>query len=429
MPGSRRGLLVILDGLGDRPIPALGDRTPLEAASTPNLDRLVAQGRCGLVDPGMADMPVSTHSGAGMLLGIDPDDIRRLARGPVEAAGIGLAMADGDVVMRCNFATLERRDGALWVLDRRAGRVSSETHALASALQDLDLGDGIRGTVYPATQHRAVLCLSGSELSSAISNTDPGERAALPAPVQSSRPMHGEDAAARRTAEALNRFSARAYERLEEHPLNAARRAHGKPPASGIICREAGTAMAIPSLIGRIGLSAALVAGECTMLGMARLLGHEVITDPRFSSLPDTDLVAKVDAVRNALASHDLVVLHIKGTDTCAHDQNPEGKRRFLEKIDGAIAPLLAKDLAKDLIIAVTGDHCTDSNSGVHIDDPVPSLLYVGDGEADACEAFGESQCAHGGLGQISGSTFLMSLLDAMGCRHTRSHGQSVSAG
>jgi len=359
-----------------------------------------------------------------MLLGIDPDDIRRLARGPVEAAGIGLATADDDVIMRCNFATVERRDGALWVLDRRAGRVASVTSELASELRDLDVGDDVRATLYPATQHRAVLCLSGPGLSGAISNTDPGERARLPAAVLSSEPLSRDDPAAERTAEALNRFGAQVFERLEGHPLNEARRARGKPPASGIICREAGMATSIPSLVGRIGLSAALVAGECTMLGLGRLLGHDVITDPRFSSLPDTDLDAKVEAVRTALANHDLVVLHIKGTDTCAHDRNAEGKRRFLEEIDEALAPLLGEDLA----IAVTGDHCTDSNSGVHIYDPVPSLLYVSDGGADTSETFGESQCAHGGLGQISGSTFLVSLLDAMGCRDTRSRDQSVPA-
>jgi 2,3-bisphosphoglycerate-independent phosphoglycerate mutase len=424
METPRRAVLIILDGLGDRPILSLGGMTPLEAASTPNLDSLVAGGRCGLVDPGIADRPVSTHSGAGTLLGIDHDDIRRLARGPVEAAGIGLPMAEGDVAMRCNFATVERRDGALWVLDRRAGRVASETGELASELRELDVGDDVSATLYPATQHRAVLCLSGPGLSGAISNTDPGERARLPAAMLSSEPSARGDPAAEKTAAALNRFSARAFERLESHALNEARRARGKPPASGIICREAGMATSIPSLIGRIGLSAALVAGECTMLGLGRLLGYEVITDPRFSSLPDTDLDAKVEAVRAALASHDLVVLHIKGTDTCAHDQNPEGKRQFLEAIDEALAPLLGEDLA----IAVTGDHGTDSNSGVHIYDPVPSLLYVAGGDADASETFGESQCAHGGLGQLSGSTFLASLLDAIGYRQSRSHEQPASA-
>ena len=92
----------------------------------------------------------------------------------LEAAGIGLDLADGDVAVRCNFATLERRAGGLWVLDRRAGRVAEETVELASTLRDVELGDDIRASLHPATQHRAVLCMRGPRLSGAISDTDPG---------------------------------------------------------------------------------------------------------------------------------------------------------------------------------------------------------------------------------------------------------------
>jgi 2,3-bisphosphoglycerate-independent phosphoglycerate mutase len=155
---------------------------------------------------------------------------------------------------------------------------------------------------------------------------------------------------------------------------------------------------------------------------MAKLLNHNVFTDPRFTSRADTDLGAKLEVVRTALANHDLVVLHIKGTDICSHDCNPEGKRRFLERIDGAIAPLLEEDL----VIAVTGDHGTDSNTGVHIEDPVPSLLYAHGGERDGCASFGESQARAGGLGRIPGTAFLSKLLQAMGCVPVRGSGEPV---
>jgi 2,3-bisphosphoglycerate-independent phosphoglycerate mutase len=164
-------------------------------------------------------------------------------------------------------------------------------------------------------------------------------------------------------------------------------------------------------MLQRCGVGTAMVAGECTVIGLARLLGHEVFTDSRFTSQTDTDLGAKVEAVGAALASHDLAVLHIKGTDICGHDRDPQGKLDFLERIDSAIAPLVGADL----VIAVTGDHGTDSNTGVHIDDPVPSLLCGDGAAADACATFGESPCSHGGLGRISGATFLTSMLHAMG--------------
>ena len=107
MKVRHKGLVVILDGLGDRRIPALGEMTPLEAARTPQLDRLAAGGVCGLVDPLIPGMPVATHTGTGVLLGLTPRDAYLFCRGPVEAAGVGLIMQPGDVAIRCNFATLE----------------------------------------------------------------------------------------------------------------------------------------------------------------------------------------------------------------------------------------------------------------------------------------------------------------------------------
>lgn len=422
MPSRRRGVLIILDGLGDRPVATLGGRTPLEAASTPNLDRWAARGRCGLVDPGIAGLPASTHSGVGTLLGIDPDDVRGLARGPVEAAGIGLALNDGDVAMRCNFATLERRDGVLHVMDRRAGRIDSDTDELASQLQDVDLGDGISACLYPATQHRAVLRLSGPHLSGAIGDTDPGERTPLPAPVRVSQALQHDDEAAARTAEALNRFVEAAFERLDPHRVNQARRAADKVPANGVISRQAGRTMNVSSLLQRSSVRTAMVAGECTLIGMAKLLGHTIFTDARFTSHIDTDLDAKVAAVRSALVNHDLAVLHVKATDICAHDRDAEAKRRLLERIDAALAPLIDEDL----VIAVTGDHGTDSNTGVHIVDPVPTLLFTGDNEADACQTFGETQSTQGGLGRISGAAFLALLLTAMGYPRIRVRGEAA---
>ena len=114
-----KGLLIILDGLGDRSCPALQGLTPLEAAATPNLDRLAGNGITGLVDPLCPGAPVGTHTGTGVLMGLVPADAASLARGPVEAAGIGLEVNPGDVLLRCNFATLGEDGAGLRIRDRR----------------------------------------------------------------------------------------------------------------------------------------------------------------------------------------------------------------------------------------------------------------------------------------------------------------------
>lgn len=410
---NRKGLTVILDGLGDRSCAALGGVTPLEAAHTPHLDRLVQGGTCGLVDPLYPGMPVGTQTGTGVQMGLAVRDAYHLPRGPVEAAGVGMLIQPGDVALRCNFATLRADGEGFEILDRRAGRIREGTETLAAVLQNIPLGHGIAATLQPATQHRAVLRLSGPGLSAAITDTDPG---AAPCPVRvlTSYPHKPDDAAGAETADALNRFIHEAHQRLREHALNREREARGALPANGIITRGAGKIRKIHNLLHHQGLSAAVVAGERTVLGLARLFNYTVITDPAFTSLPDTDLAAKVAAARSALDNHDLVFLHIKGTDICSHDRNPEGKKAFLERIDAALAPLLLDDL----VIAVTGDHSTDSNTGRHCGDPVPSILHSPSARRDPCRGFGESECMRGGLGRISATSFLISQLDYMGCLH-----------
>ena len=120
-PSVYKGLMIILDGLGDRPNPALNNRTPLQAAYTPVMDALVAAGSCGLVDPLRAGFPVDTHTGCAALMGVTRRDQLSMARGPIEAAGVGVEMMPGDILLRANFATLQ--DDGCTIIDRRAGRI------------------------------------------------------------------------------------------------------------------------------------------------------------------------------------------------------------------------------------------------------------------------------------------------------------------
>lgn len=404
-----KGLLIIIDGLGDRSSPVFHGQTPLEAAHTPNLDGLADGGVTGLVDPLYPGIPVGTHTGTGILMGLAPADAIRLARGPVEAAGIGLEVQPGDVLLRCNFATLADEEGSLQIRDRRAGRIQEGTDELAGVLRDLSLGDGITGDLYPTTQHRAVLALRGGGLSAGVTDTDPGSGRRARG-VLTALAIDANDAASQRTASALNRFVREAHRRLKGHPLNAEREARGLLPANGILTRSAGGAEAPRNLVTSLGLDASVITGERTVEGLGRLFGFRVVTDPAFSALPHTDLAGKLAAALTELETRDLVFLHIKGPDICAHDRDPLCKKACLERIDQALAAL-PRD---DLVVGVTGDHSTDSNRGRHCGDPVPSLLTSPDGRRDAVTVFGERDCVDGGLGRITGTAFVLSLLDAM---------------
>jgi len=406
----RKGLVIILDGLGDLPSEALGKRTPLEAASTPVMDTLASRGRCAMVDPLAPGVRVGTHVGAGVVMGLDPEGAQGLGRGPVEAAGVDMPLQPGDVAFRCNLATLREEGGQLYVVDRRAGRINEGGDALCSLFEGEPLGEGVIATLRPATQHRVVLRLSGEGLSADVSNSDPGDAAPLPAPVSPCHATQPGSPAALKTSRAVERVLRMAFDRFADHPVNRARVARGEAPATGIITRGAGQIVPLRNVIRRRGLSAAVVSAECTVLGLGRLFDFELVTEPGFTAGIDTDLDAKVSAACAALARHPLVFLHIKGTDVCAHDREPGLKRDFLERIDAALTPLL--DL--DAVIAITADHSTDSNTGSHTSDPVPSVLCGTAVAADACERYSETDCRSGGLGRLRSSEFLTHVLDAM---------------
>jgi 2,3-bisphosphoglycerate-independent phosphoglycerate mutase len=401
-------VLLIIDGLGDLPIPGLDGKTPLEAASTPVLDRLAAGGLYGLVDPIIPGEIPNTHSGAGMLLGLLPEQAGRLKRGPVEASGAGRVLLAGEIAVRANFATLEIRNDALWVTDRRAGRISSGTDELAALLTDVDLGDDVHANLVTTDQHRGVLVLSGPGLNASVSNTDPGD-GAMPAALKLCEPMSPE---AELTAGKINRFVDEAYRRLVDHPINIARISEGKPPANGLITRGAGARFSLDNILHAHGISAAVVSGCNTVRGLGRIFGFDTVSDPRFTAALDTDLEAKVAAVQSALRDHEMVYLHVKAPDICSHDLNPRAKRDFLQRLDQALAPLTEAGA----IIAIAADHTTDSNSGFHTADPVPVLIsQPGSEQTSSPVKFGEAACKQGNMPRQLSNEFLLKLIRTMG--------------
>ncbi|MBT8068978.1 MAG: hypothetical protein KJO80_00955 [Gammaproteobacteria bacterium] len=401
-------VLLIIDGLGDLPNPELGGKTPLEAATTPVLDFMAGSGWCGLIDPiGPGKIP-NTHSGTGILMGLVPEQAGHLNRGPVEAAGAGRKLANGDVALRANFATMERHADGFLVTDRRAGRITSDTQELAGLLADVDLGDGVRASLVSTDQHRGVLILSGRGLSAAVSDTDPGN-SSMPARLNPCRAMEPE---AKLTSSKINRFIDEAFRLLARHPVNIARMEAGKLPANGVITRGAGLQFEVDNALHKLGVEAAMISGCNTVLGLGHFFGFDVITDPRFSADIETDLDAKIAAARSALDSHDMVFVHVKAPDICSHDRQPLAKRDFLQRLDLAMEPLLKSDV----IVAVGADHTTDSNSGFHTADPVPSLIWQpGTGSPDTALNFGEKACRNGIMGRQLSSEFLARILRLMG--------------
>lgn len=401
-------IMLAVDGLPDRPIRALGGRTPLAAATTPVFDRLAREGVSGLADPVAPGEVPDTASGSLALFGQSP---RAMRRGPVEALGAGFELGPGEVAVRGNFATL---DGAGIVVDRRAGRIRDGAAELAAALNGMVVEDEdgpATVLVRQTTEHRLAIVLRGEDLSPAVRGSDPGEGAGAGPPLRPVALEHG-DAAAERTARVLQAFESEAASILAAHPVNRARIERDQPAANAVLTRGAGRIhLLLPLERDGRRLSVGCVCGDGTIRGLARWLGAEVVSTPEMTANLDTSLDAKMRAAEDLLRQHDLVFVHVKGADIAAHDGRPDLKKEFIENLDQALGGLLER-FDRPLRVAIASDHATFSDAGQHGSDPVPVLMW-GEGIApDTVLQFDESSASAGGMKRFPLQVLMRRLLD-----------------
>ena len=420
--------LIVLDGLGDRPNPETGGKSPVEAAATPQLDSLVRRGQMGqvvVVGPGIAP---ESDAGVFALLGYDPVHDSP-GRGVLEAIGVDVPLEAGDVALRLNFAT---SDGAGAILDSRVGRSlsTSEAQELARSLTAADLlaGEGIHAEVRATVGHRGVLWLhptAGSTLSPNVSNADPfyekvggmGQARQPAEPRVLTVAALDASPEAVRTAEALNRFLSAAGPVLAGHRVNARRALAGRKIANALLVRNAGALpeKPLPSFEERYGLRGASLTEMPVERGIAKVLG---LADRYVGPMgPDRDAGYRDRArvARELLASYPFVYVHLKGPDEPGHDGNALLKKEIVEAIDRSFfAPFLEGLDLTQYRVGVTADHATPAILHAHSDDPVP-LLVVGAGiapdPATGASKFCESTAARGSLGTRRGAEALSILL------------------
>ena len=408
-PESPPTVLLIIDGLADRPVRELGNRTPLQAAKTPVFDRLAAEGRCGLADPISPGVVPDTAAGSLALFGQSP---LALKRGPVEALGAGLNLLAGDVALRGNFATI---DGSGHVVDRRAGRIRDHAEELANAIDRVslpqDVSSQVEVRVKVGTEHRLAVVLRGDGLSADIHGSDPGE-GTLPSEALTPRPTDPNNERAAYTAQVLAMFEKAARDILLRHPVNKSRAKQGLHPANAILTRGAGRIhQLIPLEEAGLPLRLVCISGDRTILGLASWLGAKTISGDDMTANLDTNLTAKFDAALEALGRNDLVVIHVKGADIAAHDRRPDLKVEFIEKVDTELGRLIEAHQG-ELRVAVGSDHATLSESGQHAADPLPVLIWGAGIEPDDVQMYDEQSVATGDLERFPLQLLLSRLFD-----------------
>ncbi len=384
-------VLLVMDGLGGLP-QEIGGPTELEAADTPNLDRLAREGMLGLMHP--VAIGISPGSGPGHLGLFGYDPLKYLiGRGVLEAVGIGLNLTNQDVAARGNFCTV---DESGVITDRRAGRISTEECSrMVGLIEDISL-PGVDLIVKPVRDYRFVLVLRGSGLSPSLNETDPQKTGLRPLTVE----PEGDSDAAWHTADLVNQWIDKVRDRIkDQHPANM------------VTLRGWSREPGLPSFQEIFKLNAAALAVYPMYKGLASLVGMTLIQGL-------TDLDSQLEALRNVWDAHDFFFVHYKYTDSRGEDGNFDAKVKEIEKVDRIVPRILEQ---KPDVLVVTGDHSTPAVLKSHSWHPVP-LLFWAPGVTRAnpdVRGFGESQCLRGALGQFKGSD-LMKLITAYGKRQAK---------
>lgn len=400
-----KGIIFVIDGMGDRPVKELGNKTPLESARTPYMDKMVKEGITGIMDtirPGVRPGSDTAHL---TLLGYDPYEVYT-GRGPFEAAGVNVDVKPGDIAFRCNFATA---DEDFTIIDRRAERISSGTDKLAETINQMKIDDNVEVIFKESDAHRGVLVLRGEGLSDKITDADPKHEGNKPKIVKAL----DDSEEAKYTADIVNQFVNKSYEMLKEHPVNLQRIEEGKHPANIILPRGVGAVPEVQSFEDKYGLKGVCVAETGLIKGIAKIAGMDIVNIPGATGGINTDIDSVHKHIIDTVKSdkYDFILINVDGADEAGHDGDIYGKRDFIEKVDD-----IMKDLSKmdDIVLFVTADHSTPVGVMDHTGDPVPVFLKSPGLRVDDITEYGERFAAKGGLCRIRGSDVMYIIRDLM---------------
>jgi 2,3-bisphosphoglycerate-independent phosphoglycerate mutase len=383
-------VVILGDGMADLPLAALQGKTPLQWANKPHMDRIARLGRNGLALTVPEGFPPGSDVANLSVAGYEPQKYYT-GRAPLEAAAMGVPLAEGDIAFRCNFVTIE--NGIM--LDYSAGHITSEEgRELIEALKPLMPGHRL----YAGVSYRNVLVLKAGARAICTPPHDISDQ-----PVQGHLPR-GEEASL------LQELMDAAQPILARHPVNLKRVAAGRKPANAIWLWGQGPAPAMPGFPELYGLRGAMISAVDLLKGIGVYAGLEVINVPGATGTLDTNYEGKVQAALEALRRLDFVYLHIEAPDEAGHEGDLEQKVRAIELFDRlAVGPLIEglKSGGEDWRVLLMPDHATPISIKTHSSDPVPFAIMGNGIEPDNVQTFDEQSAKLGGYGQVSATALV----------------------
>ncbi len=384
-------LVVLFDGMADYPIPELGGKTPLEAADTPNIDKLAKTATVGLVKSVDDGMKPGSDVANLSIMGYDPKKYYT-GRSPLEAGSIGIDMKTTDVSLRCNLVTLtdEANYEDKTILDYCADDISSEdakvlVEYLAENLNNEEF------TFYNGVSYRH--CLIWDNGTTDVGTLTPPHDI-TGKPIKEYIPNHP-------NAEKLYDLMKKSYDLLKDHPLNLERIKNGKRPANSIWLWGEGTRALLDDFKEKYGLKGSMISAVDLLKGIGKFANMNVVHVDGVTGYIDTNFEGKAQAaIEEFKNGQDFVYIHVEAPDECGHRNEIDNKVKAISIIDKTILGPVTEYLRSqgDFKVLVTPDHATPLSLMTHTNDPIPFFIYDSTKECEGVDGFCERTAKETGL-------------------------------
>ena len=430
-------IIILGDGMADKPVERLGGKTLLQYASKPMMDQLAREGRTGRLVTVPEGFPPGSEVANTAILGYDLEKVYE-GRGPLEAASIGYEMAPDDFAIRCNIITLD--DGK--IITHNGGNLQTDdarvlieylNEHLAKPINERErqrLGkdcpeDFERVKFICGIQYRHLLVIRGGSKLIICSppHDHPGEewRQLLVEPVPccvdcGNTAVHGTALTPQQTAELINELILKSQELLPLHPYNIGKAAKGERQANSIWPWSGGyrpSMQTLQQLYPQVK-SGSVISAVDLIQGIGKYAGLDIVKVPGATGLADTNYEGKAEAAIKALKSQDFVFVHVEASDEAGHDGDLELKLKTIEYLDQRlIRPIYEATLTMDepVCIAVLPDHLTPVEQRIHVGEPVPFLIWHRGIQPDNVQQYDEVSCVTGSFGLLRLQQFMQTLM------------------
>jgi len=384
-------VVILGDGMADYPMPQLGNRTPLQCAFKPNMDRLATLGEVGMVKTIPDGISPGSDTANLSVMGYDPR-LYYTGRSPLEAVSMGVRLSDTDLALRCNMVTLsdhERYEDKI-MIDYSSDEISSEE--AAELIKELNRHFQSESLVfYPGISYRHCMVLHNGVIESELTP-----------PHDILEKVIGPYLPSGKDTEILLDMMKKSYDFLKDHPVNKAREAKGLRPANSIWLWGQGRRPSIPRFYDKYGITGSVISAVDLIKGIGICAGLNSVDVEGATGNIHTNFRGKAEAALKELeAGRDFVYIHVEAPDECGHRFEIENKVKSIELIDKEVLGVILDGMARyeDYSILVLPDHPTPLSKRTHTPEPVPYVIYRKSAEkASGLTGYDELQASETGI-------------------------------